>query len=104
MKRSMTSRTLLGAALLIAGVGVAAAQGVQAGSQQRSETKAQAGTHKSGGQAEIQHKQSAGGAMNANRGAQHASGQAAARHSARAEHPRAAATSRQAATHNAKSE
>lgn len=77
MKRSMTSRMLLGAALLIAGVSVAAAQSVQAGGQQRSETKAQAGAHKSGGQAQVQHKQSAGGAMSANHGAAHASGQAA---------------------------
>src|SRR5690242_15581923 len=54
MKDSRTSRVLLGAALLIAGVSVAAAQGMQAGSNQRGEAKASA--QKSGGQAQTQNK------------------------------------------------
>jgi hypothetical protein len=103
----MTSRALLGAALLIAGVGVAAAQGMQAGANQRSEAKA--GAHKPAAQAQshqqVQHKQSSGGAIHANRGASAgAKAQTATRSSARVERPRAAGTTRHAATRNVKTE
>ena len=96
MKRNMTSRMLLSAALLFAGVGMAAAQGVQAGDNQRGEAKAKASVHRSGAQAQVQHKQSSSGAIHANRSAQGAKAPTATRSAARAEHPRAAGASRHA--------